>query len=97
MKTKWTLISAVVLAAFPPGTLGDSTDARCDVYPLGSDQVSKMIGCTFSQRQGYVSIRREDGVSHILSPVADRVGEYLARIQRDVEGRPLYTIERELR
>jgi hypothetical protein len=24
------------------------------------------------------------------------VGEYLARIQRDVEGRPLYTIEREL-
>ena len=79
MKTKWTLISAVVLAAFPPGTLGDSTDARCDVYPLGSDQVSKMIGCTFSQRQGYVSIRREDGVSHILSPVADRVGEYLDR------------------
>ena len=24
------------------------------------------------------------------------VGEYLGRIQRDVEGRPLYTIEREL-
>ena len=24
------------------------------------------------------------------------VGEYLARIQRDVEGRPLYTIDREL-
>ena len=24
------------------------------------------------------------------------VGEYLGRIQREVEGRPLYTIEREL-
>jgi hypothetical protein len=24
------------------------------------------------------------------------VGEYLARIQRDVEGRPLYTVDREL-
>jgi hypothetical protein len=24
------------------------------------------------------------------------VGEYLARIQRDVEGRPIYTIDREL-
>jgi hypothetical protein len=24
------------------------------------------------------------------------IGEYLGRIQRDVEGRPLYTIEREL-
>jgi hypothetical protein len=24
------------------------------------------------------------------------VGEYLGRIQRDVEGRPLYTIDREL-
>jgi hypothetical protein len=24
------------------------------------------------------------------------VGEYLARIQRDVEGRPLYTIDKEL-
>ena len=24
------------------------------------------------------------------------VGEYLARIQRDVEGRPIYTIEREI-
>jgi hypothetical protein len=24
------------------------------------------------------------------------VGEYLGRIQRDVEGRPLYTVDREL-
>jgi hypothetical protein len=24
------------------------------------------------------------------------IGEYLARIQRDVEGRPLYTVEREV-
>jgi hypothetical protein len=76
MKTAWILISAAALATLPPTALGDSTDARCDVYPAGSDRASKMIGCAFSQRQGYVTIRRADGTTHDLSPVADRVGEY---------------------
>ena len=46
----------------------DTVDARCDIYPKGSDKVSKVVACTFSQRQGFVGIDRADGVRHDLSP-----------------------------
>jgi hypothetical protein len=46
----------------------DTVDARCDIYPKGSDHASKVVACTFSQRQGFVSIDRADGVRHELSP-----------------------------
>lgn len=46
----------------------DMVDARCDIYPKGSDRASKVVACTFSQRQGFVSIDRADGVRHELSP-----------------------------
>ena len=36
------------------------------------------------------------GVLAVQGFILALVGEYLGRIQRDVEGRPLYTIEREL-
>ena len=36
------------------------------------------------------------GVLGLQGFILALVGEYMARIQRDVEGRPLYTIEREL-
>ncbi len=62
-------------------SLADWTDARCDIYPAGSDHTEKMIGCTFSQRQGYVTITREDGVTHHLAPVGDGPGSY-----RDQQG-----------
>lgn len=63
----------------------DSVDARCDIYPLGEDHTEKMIPCTFSQSQGYVFIRRSDGVVHDLSPVGDRAGNF-----DDQNGRPVY-------
>ena len=54
------------------GSLGaaraDTVNARCDIYPKGSDTVSKVVACTFAQRQGYVTIARADGVRHELSP-----------------------------
>jgi hypothetical protein len=46
----------------------DTVDARCDIYPKGSDTASKVIACTFSQRQGHVAIDRADGIRHELSP-----------------------------
>lgn len=58
----------------------DTVDARCDIYPKGSDQASKVVACTFSQRQGFVSIDRADGVRHELSPRRG-VGNY-----RDQDG-----------
>ena len=79
--------TAIFLAstAFPVAAMADSADARCDIYPAGSDQIDKMIACTFSQRQGYITIYREDGVTHDLSPVGDAPGNF-----RDQEGRPVY-------
>ena len=63
----------------------DWTDARCDIYPKGEDHTRQSGPCVFSQRQGYVTIRREDGVVHDLSPVGDDPGNY-----RDQQGRAVY-------
>ena len=82
---KWTMIAAVVIASWSTSSPADSTDARCDIYAVGSDHASKMIPCTFSQRQGYVTITRDDGVTHDLSPVGDTSGNFL-----DQDRRPVY-------
>ena len=63
----------------------DTVDARCDIYPKGSDKASAVVPCTFSQRQGYVRIERADGTSHDLSPVGSSAGRYV-----DQDGRPAY-------
>lgn len=80
-------ISALVLAAMfcAPVVQADWTDARCDVYAAGSDHTDKVLPCTFSQRQGYITITREDGVTHELSPVGDTPGTF-----RDQQGRGVY-------
>lgn len=62
----------------------DWTEARCDVYPAGSDHTDTMLGCTFSQRQGYITITRQDGVTHELAPVGDQPGQYRDQQGRDV-------------
>lgn len=78
----WTLNGTVNARAWPLpttaaallclGCLGlsraDTVNARCDIYPKGSDSVAKVVGCTYSQRQGQVAIDRADGVRHELSP-----------------------------
>jgi hypothetical protein len=71
-----------VLAAMP--SFADSTKARCDIYPAGSDHADRMIRCSFSQRQGYVTITRDDGVTHELTPVGDQPGNY-----HDQQGNPV--------
>ena len=64
----------LALAAAP--SFADSTEARCDIYPAGSDHTDKMIGCTFSQRQGHITITRDDDVTHNLTPVGDQPASY---------------------
>jgi len=63
----------------------DTVDARCDIYPLGEDKASASIPCTFSQRQGFVSIEREDGVRYELEPVGNEPGNYV-----DQDGKAAY-------
>jgi hypothetical protein len=63
----------------------DSTQARCEIYPKGSDKLETMVPCTFGQRQGYITISREDGVTYELSPVGDTPGNF-----RDQDGHAVY-------
>ena len=79
------LVAAATTAIWTNFSQADWADARCDIYPAGSDHASKMIPCTFGQRQGYVTITRDDGVTHDLSPVGDRPGNF-----RDQDGRTVY-------
>jgi hypothetical protein len=63
----------------------DSAEAACEIYPKGEDHTDVLIPCTFSQRQGYITITRSDGVTHDLSPVGDAPGNF-----RDQDGRTVY-------
>ena len=80
-------VSVAILSAMVWSTtsVADWTKARCDIYPVGEDQAEKMIPCVFSQRQGYVTITRDDGVVHDLSPVGDTAGNF-----EDQDGRSAY-------
>jgi hypothetical protein len=75
---KQTLCAALPLLCIPLAapTFADWTEARCDIYQAGSDHADKMIGCTFSQRQGYVTITRDDGITHDLAPAGDEPGSF---------------------
>lgn len=82
---RWSIVAGAVALAWTASSVADSTEARCDIYAAGEDHTDRMIHCTFSQRQGHVTISREDGVSHDLSPVGDDPGNY-----RDQDGRAVY-------
>ncbi|WP_435214394.1 hypothetical protein ACMAY6_03255 [Luminiphilus sp. nBUS_16] len=76
---------ALVTMAVALPAASDTLAARCELYPQGESQASKTLPCQFSQRQGYVSITRSDGIAYHLSPQADAVGNYL-----DQDGQPVY-------
>jgi len=78
-------LAAIALAVWASPSVADWTEARCEIYPKGSDKLEKVVPCTFGQRQGYITITREDGVTHDLSPVGDAPGNF-----RDQDGRPVY-------
>ena len=78
-------LATTVTILFSQSIAADWTDARCDIYEKGSDHASKMIPCTFGQRQGFVTITRDDGVTHDLSPEGDQPGNY-----RDQDGNAVY-------
>ena len=84
MKIKQLTLAAVLMCG-ANSALADSTQARCDIYPAGQDHTDTMLPCVFSQRQGYITISRDDGVRHELVPVGDSPGNY-----RDEQGRPVY-------
>ena len=80
------VIATIVMASsWTMSAVADSAEARCDIYPTGQDHASAMLPCTFSQRQGYITITRQDGVSHELAPTGDAHGNF-----RDQHDRTVY-------
>jgi len=82
--TRLVAVSAIALL-WTTQSPADWTDARCDIYAKGSDHTDKMIPCVFAQRQGAVTITRDDGITHRLEPIGDVPGNF-----RDQQGRPVY-------
>ena len=78
-------IIAIAALTWAATASADSAKARCDVYPIGEDHTDVVIPCTFSQRQGYITIYRSDGVTHDLSPEGDAPGNF-----RDQHGNRVY-------
>lgn len=85
-------VSSLMAAGITIATLGlavaakaDTVDARCDVYPKGSDRAKSSGLCTFSQRQGTVGIQLQNGKRYDLSPVGNQPGNY-----RDQNGKAAY-------
>jgi hypothetical protein len=76
---------AALSASWSLPSAADWTQARCEIYPKGSDTLETMVPCTFSQRQGSITITREDGVIYDLSPVGDTPGNF-----RDQDGHTVY-------
>jgi hypothetical protein len=79
------IVAAAAALLWSVAVTADSTDARCDIYPVGSDHTDVMIPCTFSQRQGYITITRSDGVTHDLAPAGDVPGNFT-----DQDSNPVY-------
>jgi hypothetical protein len=80
-----TMIAAACAAFWAVSAPADWTDAACVIYPIGEDHTDVLIPCTFSQRQGYITLTRDDGVAHDLSPVGDTPGNF-----KDQDGRMVY-------
>ncbi len=74
-KATTALMAGLLLGGSLP-CAADSTQARCELYPKGSDKLEKMVPCTFSQRQGHITITRQDGVTYDLLPAGDKPGNY---------------------
>ncbi|MEP0896917.1 hypothetical protein NDI36_20850 [Leptolyngbya boryana FACHB-1624] len=88
MRLKNSLIAvAVSIASLSPAMTAkaDTVNARCDVYPKGEDRAKSSGACTFSQRQGFVSIQLKNGRRYELRPRGNQPGTYL-----DQNGRAAY-------
>lgn len=69
-------VTALTTLGLAHSAQADTTQARCDVYPRGEDTATSYGPCTFSQRQGYITITLEDGTTYELSPDPNRAATY---------------------
>ncbi|MBF2097643.1 MAG: SH3 domain-containing protein [Gloeomargaritaceae cyanobacterium C42_A2020_066] len=79
------LSTLLVLSSLQAPALADTVQARCDVYPKGQDRVAWFGLCTFSQRQGFVTLQLENGRRYDLRPIGNTPGNYV-----DDQGKAAY-------
>lgn len=77
VKRRYTYLLILAITALP--AIADTTQARCEIRSLDKQPVKTAMPCSFSQRQGYVSISRDDGISYELAPTGDQPGNYTDR------------------
>lgn len=78
-------LTAIASLGVSVAAYADTVNARCDVYPKGSDRAKSSGACTFSQRQGVVGIQLQNGKRYDLVPVGNAPGNY-----RDQNGKAAY-------
>ena len=61
-------ISLAVIAEMAQTALADTTKATCELYNRGDQNPSASGPCTFSQRQGYIDMKLDNGHTYSLSP-----------------------------
>jgi hypothetical protein len=74
-----------LLAATSNFVVGDTIHSRCGYSSGASTDPGTYQSCTFSQRQGYISISIGEQLSHQLTPDGDIAGTYL-----DQQGKRVY-------
>ena len=85
MNHSYVAVAALLALLSVVSAHADTVRARCDIFPKGEDRASASLLCDFSQRQGFVSIQRADGVRYELRPSDDTAGNY-----QDAQGRAAY-------
>lgn len=86
MRIQSALLSAVTAAAalgFGLAAKADTVPASCDLYAPREDYPVLSSACTFSQRQGFVTITLKDGTTYELTPSPTQAATYT-----DQNGRP---------
>jgi hypothetical protein len=77
-----TLVAGFVLAAWTAPVYADDARANCDVREHGEKKKGQSGSCLYSQRQGFIDIRLNNGKEYNLIPQDGKPGVY-----KDQEGR----------
>lgn len=71
------LLTTIASASFAVSAKADTVNARCEYYPNGQSKATVSTSCTFSQRQGNISIAWADGVRNDFTAIGSTPGNYV--------------------
>ena len=66
---------ATVALVWSAAAGADSARSLCGYSSAADQRPADLSDCTFSQRQGYITVRIEDGAVYDFSPVGDSPGK----------------------